>query len=416
MGLVFHPPIRSGHRSPVDFWLICLPSPARFTEDSVSLSASRDADKETPPLWNAVPPRRRKNTARRLPVAITVSAGLHAVALVVLMNAKWLPLPRPERFTDAPGPELVVDMPLGPGDVKPVVAEEPSPVQIAKNEPSPEPVAEQPPEAVPEPPVTPIEATPVITVKDPDPKPVATAPVEVPVVTPSGTPITATPSGNGNGQGAPKPTAPVTFAGIKAARAGRVVYVVDASGPMTSSLPFVRQELLNSVGRLTDSQLFQVIVFRVKPPKAGADGRVVEPGDPEVVSFSAGGPVVATTEQKLRLTQWVDENIKPGGGSNPLPGLEKAFENNPDLIFLLTRGISRSGTQWGAGKEATLAAMERMNPVNYLTKQRNTVVKAIQFVDHDPTGLMQDLAAAHGDGPGSYRVVKVNGTTGRPAN
>ena len=34
------------------------------------------------------------------------------------------------------------------------------------------------------------------------------------------------------------------------------------------------------------------------------------------------------------------------------------------------------------------------------------VIKALQFIDPDPTGMLQQIGAAHGDGPGSYTVVR----------
>ena len=37
--------------------------------------------------------------------------------------------------------------------------------------------------------------------------------------------------------------------------------------------------------------------------------------------------------------------------------------------------------------------------------QRRTVIKAIQFLEEDPTGTMQAIGEDHGDGPGSYAVL-----------
>jgi hypothetical protein len=33
------------------------------------------------------------------------------------------------------------------------------------------------------------------------------------------------------------------------------------------------------------------------------------------------------------------------------------------------------------------------------------VIKTIQFLEEDPTGVMRAIAERHGDGPGSYRVL-----------
>jgi hypothetical protein len=34
------------------------------------------------------------------------------------------------------------------------------------------------------------------------------------------------------------------------------------------------------------------------------------------------------------------------------------------------------------------------------------VIKALQFIEDDPTGTMRAIADLHGDGEGSYRIVK----------
>ncbi|MCA9300522.1 MAG: hypothetical protein KDA28_15735, partial [Phycisphaerales bacterium] len=57
-------------------------------------------------------------------------------------------------------------------------------------------------------------------------------------------------------------TSGASFAGLRARKAASVVYVVDASGPMASSLSFVFDELRRSVARLGPSQTFQAIIFR----------------------------------------------------------------------------------------------------------------------------------------------------------
>jgi hypothetical protein len=184
---------------------------------------------------------------------------------------------------------------------------------------------------------------------------------------------------------------PVSFAGVEGARAKRVVYVVDASGAMTSSLKFVKEELIRSIARLDPSQSFQIIVIR-NPIEQFADGLV-----------PATGPV------RMRAAAWL-ETIQPSGRSDPLPGLEAALRLKPELVFLLTRSIRRSGTnaEWGQGSAATLDALDRLNPVDLHTGQRPAVIKAIQFLDDDPTGLLQDIARLHGDGPGSYRVLRIH--------
>ena len=199
---------------------------------------------------------------------------------------------------------------------------------------------------------------------------------------------------------APPPASPppraTSFAGVAAQRASRLVYAIDAGGAMTSSLPYVKEELLRSVSRLDESQRFQVLVFRTPPGEA----------DPRVDAFEPGGFATPDTPTTARLATWLD-TVQPRGRSQPLAGLRAALAQQPDLIFLLTRSIRRSGTDntWGEGTQATLAELDRLNPPS-IGGKRPTVIKALQFIDPDPTGMLQQIGALHGDGPSSYTVVR----------
>ena len=79
--------------------------------------------------------------------------------------------------------------------------------------------------------------------------------------------------------------------------------------------------------------------------------------------------------------------------------------DNPDLVFVLTRSINRSvGFDAEANNRDVLDALESINPVN-ASGRRPARIKTIQFLDDDPTGLLQEIAERHGDGAGSYRLV-----------
>jgi len=195
----------------------------------------------------------------------------------------------------------------------------------------------------------------------------------------------------------PRPAAKAaSFAGVAAQRASKLVYAIDAGGAMTSSLPYVKGELLRSVARLDQTQRFQVLVFRTPPGESEARVDAFEPG-----GFAA--PDAATV---ARLTSWL-ERVQPRGRSQPLAGLRAALAQQPDLIFLLTRSIRRSGgdNTWGEA-DAALARLDQLNPRG-ASGQRPAVIKVIQFLEEDPTGLLPRIAEQHGDGPGSYRVLGV---------
>jgi hypothetical protein len=184
-----------------------------------------------------------------------------------------------------------------------------------------------------------------------------------------------------------------SFAGLSVRAARRIVYAVDASGAMVATLPFVVDELVASIERLDPSQRFGVVLF-------GGDEVRTPPG-PELLR-------PATPDQKQAVIDWA-RDAAPRGASDPLRGLEPAIAAEPDLVFFLARSIRRSGpdTRWGAGRSATLRALEDLNPREPLTGRRPSVIKTIQFIDPDPTGLMEAIAGLHGDGAGDTRVITI---------
>ncbi len=204
--------------------------------------------------------------------------------------------------------------------------------------------------------------------------------------------------------------APITFAGVAAERASTIVYVVDASGPMASSLPFVVDELSRSIESLAASQQFQVILFRSRPSLK--DTTLSDAGY-EMFTGAGRGLHSATRDVKDGVRAWLT-SVRPTGRSDPLPGLRAALSMKPSLVFLLSRSIKRSGPtkEWGAGATAILTTLDRLNPVDRVNGQRASVIKTIQFLDDDPSGLLRSIASVHGDGAGSYRVMELAELTG----
>lgn len=216
----------------------------------------------------------------------------------------------------------------------------------------------------------------------------------------------------GMGEGPEAAVAPVLgevrFVGVGAANARSVVYVVDASGPMVSSFPMVKERLLASVDRLRPTQRFGVVAFRRIAAPAGVPlgGGGAGGDEPNGVEVFSPRLVRATTGAKARLREWLD-GIDARGRSAPLDGLRAGLALKGDAVFLLSRGIERSGGGvWGLGLEATLAELERLNPANR-RGERPATIKAIQFLDEDPTGIMRAIAARHGGGAADgYTVIE----------
>ncbi len=200
-----------------------------------------------------------------------------------------------------------------------------------------------------------------------------------------------------------QPQRAVSFAGVSAQAARRVVYVVDASGSMVSSYAFVRARLAQSIARLSPTQHFQVILVRGLPD-GGSEVEMLPGGDGSDPLLRA---LPSTRENAIaRLRE-----VVVSGRSDPIAGLERALtlEPRPDVVFFLARGFQRSGpnSEWGQGVDSTLASLDRLNPRSRRSGLRPVVIKTIQFLEDDPTGLMAAIADAHGDGPGSFRVLSL---------
>ncbi len=206
---------------------------------------------------------------------------------------------------------------------------------------------------------------------------------------------------------APAPATPpqdpkASFAGVEANPARRIVYLIDGSGPMAASLTFIKAELASSVARLNSDQNFQVIVFR-QPASGSTSGAaplsyyfVNTNGEPDLTP--------ANLSAKTNVRPWID-SVSPVGKSEPLMGIEAALRLQPDIIFLLARGIARSGgIDVQQRNQQVLEMLERINP-KQMMGGRLSRIKTIQFLEDDPTGLMQAIAREHGDGEGSYRLV-----------
>jgi hypothetical protein len=213
--------------------------------------------------------------------------------------------------------------------------------------------------------------------------------------------------------------APVTFAGAEAStRARDVIYVLDASGAMVATLAFAKAELARSIASLDASQRFQIVIAR----RLGDTSRLDR--------FPSDGPSRATDDAKAAVAPFLAD-VRAGGRAAPLEALREALAQRPDLVLVLTANFRRSAPaasdpwhssvaadpalsrEYAADITPALTELDTLNPVRRDPlgrgpAQRATVIKAVQFLGEDPTGMLQALTTLHGDGPGSYRVLTVD--------
>ncbi|CAN5791663.1 hypothetical protein BH11PLA1_BH11PLA1_16470 [soil metagenome] len=192
--------------------------------------------------------------------------------------------------------------------------------------------------------------------------------------------------GSSAGAGAARTPAVLTFAGLQVdgPLAASVVYVVDGSGPMVSTWPWVAAEVERSVEELAATQRFNVVLF-------------ADRGAAESVRLFANEPLPASTHERARLAGWL-ATMETTGRSSPLAGLRSALRQKPGVIFLLCRSIARTnGARWDAGNAAILKELDALNPRG-IGGERAIVIKVVQFIEPDSTGLLQAISKAHGGG------------------
>lgn len=185
----------------------------------------------------------------------------------------------------------------------------------------------------------------------------------------------------------PLPRGSATFAGLMSSNARRIVYVIDASGSMIRSMNIVIEELARSLDGLSTEQSFAVIFFR---------------GD-EAVMVPPQRLVDATPDAKIQALTWINENIVPGGRTNPVAAIEAALRLESDAIFLLSDNITGSG-QFEIDQQDLLELLDQLNPVMTETGRRSTVINCIQFLYPDPLETLKKIAAQHG-GPKGYKFL-----------
>ncbi len=202
-------------------------------------------------------------------------------------------------------------------------------------------------------------------------------------------------------------TPSVSFGGLRAEQANRIVYVVDASGSMLSYLPLIIDELIASIDRLDATQSFRIVFFQnnealVVPGPGDAD----QSGRPGPRSRAL--PILPATEAvKLHVFDWLNldaGNIRATGKSNPIRALTTALNEidpPPDLVYILSTDITGLG-EFEVDQNDLLRMIHTLNRAS--DGSRRAVIKCIQFVHDDPLETLKKIAEEHG-GPDGYRFL-----------
>lgn len=171
---------------------------------------------------------------------------------------------------------------------------------------------------------------------------------------------------------------PNIFSRTGSARGVRsVVFLCDASGSMLPKFATLKTELVKAIQGLAPSQSFSVVFFNEGPA--------------HVFSREL---LVANPENKLHADNFL-EDVTPRGTTDPLPGLDAAFREKPELVYLLTDGDFPDN-------DAVLARIRQLN------HDKRVKINTIAFVGEADTdtafmALLKKIADENG---GVYRYVR----------
>jgi len=185
-----------------------------------------------------------------------------------------------------------------------------------------------------------------------------------------------------------RPLSGASFAGLVSGNATKVAYVVDASGSMVGRFPAIVDEVERSLARLEPTQSFAIVCFRRDGAASPGGGVTLRP---------------ASRAARADAVRWLREEVVPSGRSSPVEALALALRSGADCVFLL------SSTHTGPAsheldRDSMLALLERLNPRDAASGRRRATIQCIQFLEPDPGGTLEAVAAEH-FGPGGYRFI-----------
>lgn len=175
--------------------------------------------------------------------------------------------------------------------------------------------------------------------------------------------------------------------------AKRLAYIIDASGSLIDTLPFVIDELKRSINELSEQQSFTVIFFGI------SEGKVAEVPPP--------GLKPVTSETRTNAFKWFDleeGNVSPGGqaGTAPVEAIKRALSYKPDLMFLLSDNITGQGRY-------ELTQSQLTTEIKSANKNK-TKINTIQFLYPDPLlnvkGMKPTLQVIADQSGGLFKFVR----------
>jgi hypothetical protein len=174
----------------------------------------------------------------------------------------------------------------------------------------------------------------------------------------------------------------VSFGGVAAPAATRIVFVVDASGSMIGAFRAVIREVERTLRQLDSRQSFTVLLFQ--------GDRVLSP------KTLRGGMRPATPTAVDAVVEWM-RDANPKDQSDPSKALKEAFSLDPQVVYLVSTDITGTGN-YEVDREQLFTLLEKLNPRRG-DGRRDTLVRCIQLLDEDRLGTLREIARRHGVDP-----------------
>lgn len=104
------------------------------------------------------------------------------------------------------------------------------------------------------------------------------------------------------------------------ARTRSIIFVCDASGSMINKMFLLKRELQRTVDQMKVQQAFNIVFFADEAPQTLSPTLLM-----------------ASPDNKRKAYEFLN-SVTTYGSTDPIPGIEAAFRQQPQLIFLLTDG------------------------------------------------------------------------------
>ena len=150
----------------------------------------------------------------------------------------------------------------------------------------------------------------------------------------------------------------------------KVCYVIDRSGSLLDTFDYLRDELKRSIRALAPKQQFHVVFFAAGRPEEMPQRKLI----------------YATQKNKDAAFEFLDA-IVPGGRTDPIASLERAFKCKPELIYFMTDGDFAPDVKI------------KLRRLNHAKKVK---INTLSFIFKPGEKLLREIAEEHG---GRYKHV-----------